>query len=797
MDSKQLIEAARNYDFDITKISKDAEDRKAFTERWPIEKLDALTVEEYCGLFKNSFIYWLEFKKLLAGIGGGSAFKFGVYSKPQEKKYFKRDGMSGREISGNELESEFKDIRDQICLCLNLAEKGDISEIEKLEKKLSAIVLLKILTIYKPKNFITALSKPALAKAAVSLELLAEDEAEESSCIYLNFIVNKKLNEFPETKNWTDTQRGHFIWEHFKEEKNQDEETIWKNILTVGMYLSKYGDGHKNARFPDLSWKETYAMFYPVLGKKRELESFCNTLKNARDKFDGHNKSSRQGWKNPDGKPLSLTNGERKIFEKYSDMSEPKFWKKIVKLIDEAVEDDGGEEMTLSPDKAESRRFPLNQIFCGPPGTGKTYNSIFRALEILNITISGKKGTDEHRAEAIKEFESQIKKGNILFLTFNQSYSYEEFIEGIRPVLNKDQLTYKLENGILKKFVQDDSKIEYLFSVGEILKATRAKYIVERVDNGNIKLRKYDEAGSDSRGNIYIPIEALEELWNFLNTKKITPDVLMSRDYLQSIKQDLETDNFILSYTSEFTACLNHLMLKRDLSAHEKSAKVLLIDEINRGNVSQIFGELITLLEEDKRDGKGVPVSLPYSKHSFILPANLYILGTMNTADKSIAPLDFALRRRFNFESFWPNPSLVAEKWNVDGVSKEQAQSVFESLNHKIEMLKGKDYTVGHSYFLKLNSSHDLYKTMFEQVIPLLNEYFYHDWNSLKFVLGSSFITKHPAMKKFRNITNLVDECWLISDFVEGSEINIDKFLKAFIEIAKTQANENDTEEAS
>lgn len=794
MDLNALIEAARIYDFDKSKITKDVDDRKTFIDRWPLDSLRSMTVEEYCGLFKDSFIYWLEFKKLLAGIGGGSAFKFGVYSKPLDKKYFKRDGMSGREISGNELEQEFKIIRDQICLCLNLAEKGNISEIEKLEKKLSAMVLLKIFTIYKPKYFITALSKGALAKATVSLGLLSEEEADEASCIYLNFLVNKKLNEIPETKDWSDTQRGHFIWEHFKEEKDQDDETVWKNILTVGMYLSKYG---KDIRFPDLSWKDTYALFYQSLGKGRGVESFGNTLKNARDKYDGHNQSSRQGWKNPDGKPLSLTNGERKIFEKYAEMPEPKFWKRVEKLIEEVDEVESTTKEIGVFSNTETRNHPLNQIFCGPPGTGKTYNSIYRALEILGVAIPGLRNSDEFRANAIKEFESQIKKGNILFLTFNQAYSYEEFIEGIRPVLNKDQLTYKLENGILKKFLLGGSRIEDFFSAGEVVKSTRAKYKVVRVDNGNIKLRKFEESGADTRGNIYIPIEALEELWNYINDKKITPEVLMSRDYLGSVKQELETDNFILSYTSEFTACLNHLISKTITPSEKSSPKVLLIDEINRGNVSHIFGELITLLEEDKREGKGVSIKLPYSKESFILPPNLYILGTMNTADKSIAPLDFALRRRFHFESFWPDSALVAQKWKVDEVSKEQAQAVFEALNQKIEMLKGKDYTIGHSYFLKLNGVHDLYRTMFEQIIPLLNEYFYHDWNSLKFILGNKFVSKHPGMKKFKNISNLAEDCWVFNDFKEDGRVNFEKFIQAFVDIDKPQANQNDTEEAS
>ncbi|MES2528691.1 MAG: AAA family ATPase [Bdellovibrionota bacterium] len=440
--------------------------------------------------------------------------------------------------------------------------------------------------------------------------------------------------------------------------------------------------------------------------------------------------------------------------------------------------------------------FKLNTIFCGPPGTGKTYHSIFRALDILGVIVPGGRGSDEFRAAAIKAFEDQIKKGNILFLTFNQAYSYEEFIEGIRPILNKDQLSYKLEDGALKKFLFGGSQIKDLFSAGDVLKATRSKFVVDKVDNGNIKLRKFELSGEDSRGNIYIPLEALQELWQYMKNKNVTAEVLMSRDYLGNIKQDLETDNFVLGYTAEFTACLNHLKSKELDIRDNTKAKVLVIDEINRGNVSQIFGELITLLEEDKREGKGVTIKLPYSKESFILPPNLYVLGTMNTADKSIAPLDFALRRRFHFESYWPDSRLVSDKWKVEGITREQARVSFESLNEKIEMLRGRDYTIGHSYFLKTHSPEDLYRTIFEQIIPLLNEYFYQDWKSLGFILGKGFVRQHPGMKKFKGVSNLLDECWVINDFVEYGNINMSAFLKAFSDLGKMEDSDDSQETA-
>ncbi|WP_157482868.1 AAA family ATPase, partial [Geofilum rubicundum] len=202
---------------------------------------------------------------------------------------------------------------------------------------------------------------------------------------------------------------------------------------------------------------------------------------------------------------------------------------------------------------------------------------------------------------------------------------------------------------------------------------------------------------------------------------------------------------------------------------------VLIIDEINRGNVAAIFGELITLIEPDKRLGnaEALQAQLPYSKDWFGVPANLYIVGTMNTADRSVEALDTALRRRFSFEEMLPNPALIREHGISNGMIESiYLEEILTVINDRIEALIDRDHTIGHSYFLTVNSENDLRLVFKDKIVPLLQEYFFGDFGKIGLVLGSEFVEKVPEVTRFAVIDGYEDIAYLQKERFRLKPIN-------------------------
>ena len=282
----------------------------------------------------------------------------------------------------------------------------------------------------------------------------------------------------------------------------------------------------------------------------------------------------------------------------------------------------------LSGSEEFMAKHPLNQILYGPPGTGKTYHTVDRALAI----IDGERVREREEGD-IQRFRELQDSGQIAMVTFHQNFAYEDFIEGIRPVLENGadgQIRYELRDGIFKQIA-----------------------------------------------------EAAKE---------------------------------------------------------EKSERfVLIIDEINRGNIAKIFGELITLIEDSRRldEDDETKVTLPYSKDSFGVPNNLYLIGTMNTADRSIQLLDTALRRRFDFVEMMPKPELISE--NVEGVN---CKRMLEEMNKRITALLDREHQIGHTYLLRVHDMAGLSYAFQNKIFPLLQEYFFDDWAKIRAVLGQNRFVK-------------------------------------------------------
>ena len=474
----------------------------------------------------------------------------------------------------------------------------------------------------------------------------------------------------------------------------------------------------------------------------------------------------------------------------------------------------------------------LNLIMFGPPGTGKTYHTVGEAIKIVdpaffeaNKVFSQRKALrQKYQDLLIKDWEATT--GQIGFCTFHQSFSYEDFVEGIRPMEPQEgdtYLKYEVVEGIFKRICRlaEDNlkslsqKAKHLISIPAREYANASFYKISLgdindpadqdiydycVENGVISIgfgdgidfsnkdesqvneaytEKYKDNGYGaqainffknylkvgnyvvvSKGNYYVraigkvkgeyfydPKTTIRHKhfrkveWLFKDQEIPIQDIYeknLSQQTIYKLKSDWIKREFFVKSTES------------NLPENNNDPKkfVLIIDEINRGNVASIFGELITLIERDKRAGKeeATEVVLPYSKEKFSVPENLYIIGTMNTADRSIEALDTALRRRFSFREMPPKPELIktegALKETQGKIGELDVVKLLETINKRLEKLIDKDHRIGHSYFMNLKTEGDLKLAFKDRVIPLLEEYFFGDFGKIGLVLGNSFIEK-------------------------------------------------------
>jgi hypothetical protein len=438
----------------------------------------------------------------------------------------------------------------------------------------------------------------------------------------------------------------------------------------------------------------------------------------------------------------------------------------------------------------------LNQILYGPPGTGKTYNSINKALEIIDSKIDLK----QKRSIIKSEYEKFKKNGQVLFTTFHQSLSYEDFIEGIKPQepIVGESLKYEIQAGIFKiacaragflcqkKYNEINKKEVTIYKFDDLYNAF-TEFIQKEIDKGifptfttitgkSVEIFEINTQGSiraRAKGSITNKVapltqENIEKLYNKYNsideiealdvvkeTVGISPRITEFYAVFKGIKE-FETIYKAESSIIEEVAYSeisddNEKIKKFDAGiyneaiinvGHEAERVVLIIDEINRGNVSQIFGELITLIEDDKRLGRSESLEaiLAYSKSNFGVPSNLHIVGTMNTADRSVEALDTALRRRFIFEEMPPRYHLEGLKYKLEGIDGFE---ILKTINNRIEKLLDKNHQIGHSYFILKDgekANEKLINSFYKNIIPLLQEYFFGDFGKIGLVLGEGFV---------------------------------------------------------
>ncbi|ETD23529.1 hypothetical protein HMPREF2086_01334 [Helicobacter macacae MIT 99-5501] len=580
-------------------------------------------------------------------------------------------------------------------------------------------------------------------------------------------------------------------------EIQQEIEKVRKRILeNKWFYKPNQINTRILVRFMELSNKNTKPVYID------DLRKICGDIRD----FDGNLASMKTEARN--------NNANGKFFEEY-ERNTISLWQPVADFIcDEYNKWLGGVPIdqplpTPTPNTQNMAIPPLNQILYGPPGTGKTYSAIDKALEILGYTKSNNNGkvildytkikeklqniadnnkgvgldlenlnskNDRELAKLLFDYYRSAEQGQIEFVTFHQSFSYEEFVEGIKPNTdNPENMIYEPKAGIFKEicikaqenlrqaniddgqidagevFDRYAEKVQEKLAKGEVISFGKNNVkvvgVVDFKNNANAGLRC-----TTSSGKTPIWITRAMVLRDYDNYKNGT--IKEAKDIVSNHTGKKHAQSW---WYLDFYAELKEFEKSSSIQAKKISKKpyILIIDEINRGNISKILGELITLIEPSKRIGaseeekargigdESLEVTLPYSNDSFGVPSNLYIIGTMNTADRSIALLDTALRRRFEFVEMMPDSSQLKPCGAID------LARLLDKMNERIEFLLDREHTIGHSFFIGVNSLGKLREVFKLKIIPLLQEYFYDDYAKIQAVLNDNDMIKPKPKPEF------------------------------------------------
>lgn len=360
-----------------------------------------------------------------------------------------------------------------------------------------------------------------------------------------------------------------------------------------------------------------------------------------------------------------------------------------------------------------------NLILTGAPGTGKTY----KTAEIAVALVDGSNKLPNKRVDVMNRYKTLINEKQIAFTTFHQSLDYEEFIEGLKPELddNTKVMTYQVKEGIFKDICERAKEKTSMASLNDAIeqfKESCSENIVK------VKNKSGTEFSVTYRGGKTFRVRSDN------SEAEEGRDFPANIDAIKKMYQGNEAGIYNKTYVWGILKYLRDNYTVTNYSVDNTDKKYLLIiDEINRGNISKIFGELITLLEKDKRIGEEneITVTLPYSQETFGVPTNLFIIGTMNTADRSIGHIDYAIRRRFSFLSLKSDRNVISSYDKYDSGTKEKAENLFDEMKDFISIninadLDTEDLMIGHSYFL-CKTADDLKMRLEFEMIPLIEEY--------------------------------------------------------------------------
>jgi len=804
-----------------------------FIARWPLETLKNLTLSEYVGVNdQDTFIYWLETKtKPLGSIQGNTSIKFGIYKRNEDAAPKSQSHIIHGEVYswqkryGENEKNTFKNVLNMVIKIATAAQKGDLATIDGIE--CYPLVKWKIAFLYqnqlKP-SLINIFSKPALDV------LVDGNDTLPFSVIYQRLIANKgdlPLLEYGK-QSWLkaaelmQTQSNEEIVKHFLHnsafEQNYSNwpDEVLTSFCELMCFVNKKGLDIITFNWAYHDSANTRAdMYIGRVFDDIQTEQQFATLKFCQNKIEFTLKyQCGDSFHSCDLGKETLDNLKKsrdvQRFNNDAPISRKPYW----------PTDYNSTDKQQSPDVIAERieeyqvktAAPLNQILYGPPGTGKTYHTIEAAVKAANPNFVW----DDNREKLKAEYDRLVLAKRIRFVTFHQSYGYEEFVEGLKArETDSGDVTYVTENGVFKSICDDASLLEvdadsginldgrvwklsiegtkknsaktFCFEndiaaigwgkTGDLSTEQRNEYFQSQGKNNQNSLTYFSQDMAE--GDIVLCIDSntsVEAVGVVTGKYQYQIEGLPTRqDFCHQMAIKWLAKGFSVSFKSlngnkrfNLPTCypLSRLSVSdilKHLAEHDviitttraessRDNYVLIIDEINRGNISKIFGELITLIEPSKRLGgknkEALTLTLPHSGKPFSVPNNLYLIGTMNTADRSLALMDTALRRRFDFVEMMPDyKALGDKKLRIEDVEIDIAR-LLETLNKRIAVLYDREHTLGHAFLIPVKQHLDaddhaaafdeLVSTFQNKIVPLLEEYFFEDWNKIRLIFGDN-----------------------------------------------------------
>lgn len=760
----------------------------SFRQEWPISRLYTMRLDEYSKIGdKHTFTYWLESRlDQLGSIWGGSSFKFGIFNRNEQTPKRKdigacySDKYAWSSKYGNNESQAFDQIKSIIIKIAESAYRGDLKAIE--EADLGHAYKWKIAFHYQ-----SDIAHPIIAhffKRELLFNICPELNHKTSTTLFQAKILEKrKMGEdiFSFCERIYNTPSVKY-WLYAPGENANMWPTFYNNhVMGLGWDIGDLQQYKTTSEIKE-AIKKTYNKANNPTNDTKANWEFCNEMNIGDIVIAKQGRNSILGWgvitsdyyydpnkysEYPSLRNVKWINAETKshddmgliVLKTLTNITPyTNYVDKMKKLL--GIDTDNN---NVPADMKQIKLLKQKKqiILQGAPGTGKTYTTTELAVALCDNVDT----TFMSRKDIIERYNDLYDGGRIGFVTFHQSTDYEEFVEGIKPCMTANGITYKISDGIFKKMaaIASVTKHDAVNNIPKYLGSEDYDSIYTSILN-DIKAGKITALESTRHGTFPVHCDGDDIICNSKTVKRRSHlrtlfDYFINKEHRYDIKGLGKDDYFKLieQLTNGRTRTLDYnyyqgilrVMLQRAKEATIEIGKqstaspvevednndnivpnqpyLLIIDEINRGNISKIFGELITLLEADKRIGEEneLTVTLPYSQETFGVPSNLYIIGTMNTADRSVGYIDYAIRRRFAFITLKADRNVI-ENYYTDNDLKQKALAYFDQVDALMKVsseYEKDDLMIGHSYFLAKDEE-ELQNKMVYEVRPLLLEYF-------------------------------------------------------------------------